>query len=209
MTHPPTPTPPPAEVRRARPEDAAACARVLRGSRAEAMPWLPVLHTPEEDLAYLRGVLAQQRTWVAEADGEVVGFASLDEAEGVLDHLYLDPGSQRRGIGSALLTTVRTAYDGPLELWVFADNTSARAFYAAHGGVELYATDGAGNEERTPDVRMRLPAPAQYAYSVWRATMRARVSTTSGSYSRSMPSSRRSTACSMRSDSTEAPTRSS
>jgi GNAT superfamily N-acetyltransferase len=124
------------------------------------MPWLPVLHTPDEDLAYLSGVLERQPAWVAETGGQVVGFAVLDADEGVLDHLYLDPGAQRRGIGSALLATARAAYDGPLELWVFTDNAGARAFYAAHGGVELYATDGSANEERTPDVRMRLPAPA-------------------------------------------------
>jgi GNAT superfamily N-acetyltransferase len=123
------------------------------------MPWLPVLHTPEEDVAFLGGVLERQPAWVAESGGEVVGFAVLDEAQGVLDHLYLEPGAQRRGLGSALLSTARAAYDGPLELWVFEANTGARAFYAAHGGVDLYATDGSGNEERTPDVRMRLPAP--------------------------------------------------
>jgi GNAT superfamily N-acetyltransferase len=139
--------------------DAAACARVLRGSRAAAMPWLPVLHSPEEDLAYLTGVLGRMRAWVAGTDDGVVGFAVVDTDAGVLDHLYLDPGVQRRGIGSALLAAARASYDGPLELWVFADNAAARAFYAAHGGVELYATDGSGNEERTPDVRMRLPAP--------------------------------------------------
>ncbi len=33
----------------------------------------------------------------------------------------------------------------------------ARAFYARHGLVELERTDGAGNEERAPDIRMAWP----------------------------------------------------
>lgn len=36
-------------------------------------------------------------------------------------------------------------------------NTPARAFYARHGLVELERTDGSGNEERTPDLKMAWP----------------------------------------------------
>ena len=39
-------------------------------------------------------------------------------------------------------------------LWVFETNTPARGFYARHGLVELERTDGAGNEEKQPDIRM-------------------------------------------------------
>jgi chorismate mutase len=42
-------------------------------------------------------------------------------------------------------------------LWVFESNVPARAFYARYGLVELERTDGAGNEERRPDVRMVWP----------------------------------------------------
>ena len=37
--------------------------------------------------------------------------------------------------------------------WVFAANEAAQRFYEARGARALYATDGADNEERTPDVR--------------------------------------------------------
>jgi len=40
-----------------------------------------------------------------------------------------------------------------LELWVFQRNERARAFYRRHGFVLVEETDGAGNEERTPDAR--------------------------------------------------------
>ena len=148
----------PGDVRVASVADAPACARVMRESRAVAMPWLPVLHTPEEDRAYLESVLTRLPAWVATQGDRVVGFAVLDPEAGTLEHLYLAPEVQRRGIGGALLTAVRSAAEGPLELWVFAGNAGARAFYARHGGRELFATDGRDNEERTPDVRVRLPA---------------------------------------------------
>jgi hypothetical protein len=44
-------------IRRARPQDLEAIVRILRESRAEAMPWLPVLHTAEDDLDHFRGRL--------------------------------------------------------------------------------------------------------------------------------------------------------
>jgi GNAT superfamily N-acetyltransferase len=40
-----------------------------------------------------------------------------------------------------------------LELWTFQVNESARRFYERHGFTEVEHTDGAGNEEREPDVR--------------------------------------------------------
>jgi hypothetical protein len=56
---------------------------------------------------------------------------------------------------------VRSCHPEPLVLWCFTDNTAARAFYRAQGAEELYETDGRDNEERTPDVRLRLPAVAE------------------------------------------------
>ena len=41
-----------------------------------------------------------------------------------------------------------------LSLWVFEENTSARSFYARAGFAEVERTDGRGNEEQVPDVRM-------------------------------------------------------
>jgi len=46
---------------------------------------------------------------------------------------------------------------GGLSLWAFAANHGAIAFYGRAGFVEVLRTDGSGNEERQPDVRMRWP----------------------------------------------------
>jgi len=148
----------PPEIRPALPPDVPRIAEVFRAARESAMPWLPVLHTSEEDLRFFGRVVDTQQTYAAVLDGSVVGFAAVDDGESMLEHLYLDPQVHRRGIGRALLDHARAAHGGPLELWCFAENRSGRAFYAACGAEELYETDGSGNEERTPDVRLRLPA---------------------------------------------------
>jgi GNAT superfamily N-acetyltransferase len=146
------------EIRPAAPDDVPRITEVFQAARTAAMPWLPVLHTPDEDLAFFGRLVAEHVVHVAVLDGRVVAFAVVDEGVGDLEHLYVDPDLRRHGLGSALLGRVRAERPGPLQLWAFRDNTAARAFYAALGAVELYETDGSGNEERTPDVRLELPA---------------------------------------------------
>ncbi|MDJ0919596.1 MAG: GNAT family N-acetyltransferase [Henriciella sp.] len=116
------------------------------------MPWLPVVHTPEEDQAFFRGtVLSNQSVFVAETAGQVIGFVAYESDW--LNHLYVVPAFFRRGIGSALLSKAQTDAN-LLQLWVFQQNYDARAFYFRHGFTEVEFTDGASNEEKTPDVRM-------------------------------------------------------
>jgi GNAT superfamily N-acetyltransferase len=136
-------------IRRARPEDAEAVVRIFRESRAEAMPWLPVLHTADEDLGWFRGALAGE-AYVLEEDRGVLGYAALRGDE--LHDLYVAPEAQRQGVGSALFARVQEERPAGFQFWVFRDNTRARRFYEARGCRLLRETDGAANEERTPDV---------------------------------------------------------
>lgn len=153
----------PGQVRRLGQGDADAVAALFRESRAAAMPWLPVLHTPEQDRAFFTRELAQAAGWgLGNESGRLIGFAVV--GDGWLRHLYVSTGSTRQGVGRRLL---EAAVDGgAVQLWVFAANTAARAFYQAQGFVEVERTDGAGNEEGLPDVRMartatRPPHPPQ------------------------------------------------
>jgi putative acetyltransferase len=136
-------------IRQAGPVDAEVVVRIFRDSRAEAMPWLPVLHTAEEDIAWFRSLLAGE-AWVFEEDGEPAGYAAI--ADGELHDLYVASAAQRRGVGSALFAHVQAQYPGGFRFWVFRDNTRARAFYDARGCVVVAATDG-DNEEGLPDVQ--------------------------------------------------------
>jgi len=119
------------------------------------MPWLPALHTEAEDLRFFASELTDSVGWAVEYDAAVVGFAIT--RRGWLSQLYVLPEWQRRGVGTALLGVALSTSPDPLELWVFARNEAAREFYRGHGFTEVERTDGAGNEEREPDVRLRAP----------------------------------------------------
>ncbi len=119
--------------------------------RAAAMP--PSIHEDHEHLPFLRGRMAAgEEVWVAEADGAVVGYARMTDTW--LDDLYVLPAHAGHGIGSMLLDLVKARRPAGFALWVFEVNTPARGFYARHGLVEVERTDGSGNEEKQPDIRM-------------------------------------------------------
>jgi ribosomal protein S18 acetylase RimI-like enzyme len=70
-----------------------------------------------------------------------------------LEHLYVHPDHQGRGIGSALLERAKARMPGGFGLWVFQANIGARRFYERHGLRVVRLTDGEGNEEKTPDAQ--------------------------------------------------------
>lgn len=142
-------------LRPATPEDAAELTELYLATRRAAEPAMPPqIHTPDSVLAHLAGTVADKEVWVAEAD-EILGFVTL--APGWLDDLYVGPDHQGFGIGTALLDLAKAQRPDGFALWVFASNAPARGFYHRHGLVELEHTDGSGNEERSPDVRMAWP----------------------------------------------------
>lgn len=148
-------------IRAADVTDADALAAVhLRSRAAAAMP--PGAHPEHEVRAWLRGRLDVDDVWVAEDEGLVVGYARCTPTW--LDDLYVLPSYAGRGVGSALLELVKVQRPGGFSLWVFEMNAPARAFYARHGLLELERTDGSGNEERAPDVRVVWPGREPLAF---------------------------------------------
>ena len=145
-------------LREAVAEDAEPLTRLFLASRAEAMPYLPKVHSDEDTLAWMTHVvLPGTAVWLAATgNGEPLGFVSFDGTE--LEHLYLLPGARRRGIGSLLLAKARELAPDELTLYVFRRNTAARAFYERHGFTAVEFDDGSRNEEKEPDVRYRWAA---------------------------------------------------
>lgn len=143
-------------LRLARPEDAGAIARVHRSAMRVSLSFLPELHTAEEDLWFMQTrFMVTNEVWVAEEGGEVVGYIGFHE--GWIDHLYIDPDHQGRGLGPALLDKALED-GGERRLWTFQENLRAKAFYEKRGFQPETFTDGSDNEEKTPDVLYIRPA---------------------------------------------------
>ena len=88
-----------ATLRAARAGDADRVAEIHLTARRTAMPWLARPHTDEETRTWVRGVLVPSgAVTVAERQGQVAGYTAV--TDGWLEHLYVDPAEQGRGIGS-------------------------------------------------------------------------------------------------------------
>ena len=123
------------------------------------MPWLARPHTDEETRTWVRGVLVPSgAVTVAERQGQVAGYAAV--TDGWLEHLYVDPAAQGRGIGSALFAHAQAAAAPRLPVLGVPAQHPALAFYARHGCVEVRRTTGEDNAEREPDVCLRWAPPA-------------------------------------------------
>jgi len=135
-------------IRHATVDESDDVASVHRVSKEAAMPFLPALHTHEEDRVFFRTrVFPFCEVWVADNEG-IAGFVAF--RDGWVDHLYVLPSHVRRGYGRALLDKAKER-NSRLQLWTFQRNLNAIGFYKANGFGLVRETDGAGNEEREPD----------------------------------------------------------
>jgi GNAT superfamily N-acetyltransferase len=141
----------PAVLRPAGSSDAAAIADVWLRSFDAALPTVRRAHADDEVRGWIRDVLVPLHdSWVAEADGAVVGVLAL--SPGWLDQLYLDPAWRGRGIGDRFVALAQRRQPAGLQLRTFQVNEPAQRFYERHGFVAVGRTDGSGNEEHEPDI---------------------------------------------------------
>lgn len=152
VLQPGTPT-----LRPVRINDAGDCAEVYLRSRAFAMPEVPVVHDMGEVRRWMADdVIGHRDITVAELDGTIVGLLVLDGGAGGpgwIEQLYLDPAWIGRGLGDRMMEVAKQRHPAGLRLWTFQVNERAQRFYEHHGFVAAERTDGAGNEERSPDIR--------------------------------------------------------
>lgn len=145
------------EIRRLGHSDMPEAARLFRTVYAATFPWIPPLHTPEQDLAYFEGeVFETSELWGAYDQSTLTGFIAL--SPGWIEKLYILPAHHGRGIGRQLIEFAKSR-DIDLRLWTFTANARARRFYEANGFVSIHETDGAGNEEHEPDVLYQWRKP--------------------------------------------------
>jgi putative acetyltransferase len=136
--------------------DMPAAAAVHRAAFDERLPTLAALHTSEEDVGFWTAVVFKDcQIWGAEEGGRLVGVIAF--LEDWIDQLYVLPEAQGRGIGARLLAVAKSTYPA-LSLWTFQRNIAARRFYEKHGFLVVDESDGAGNEEKEPDVLYKWEA---------------------------------------------------
>ena len=139
-------------LRPAQPDDAPALISLMHRSREAVMPGFPRLHSAEADQAFFAHMIQSQDVTVGlSEDSHLAGFMALEP--GWINQLYLHPDFFRQGLGSRLMAKAKAAQE-QLELWAFQHNAPARRFYQNQGFRLAELTDGAGNEEGLPDLRL-------------------------------------------------------
>ena len=133
----------------ARPTDARDVGLILSGW-VDEMPWMPRIHTREQDLAHAAFLVGQGWVTVARPCGRVVGFLARDAGD--IHALYITRAARGQGHGAALLNRAK-AHAPTLSLWTFQANDGAQRFYLREGFHEVERTDGSGNDEGLPDIR--------------------------------------------------------
>jgi len=144
-------------LRRATDQNAAAIAELFHDSY-RLLTLLPRLHTIEGYRRFVGNVMLKEcAVTLAEDDTGIVAFLARRDRE--VRQLYTRPDRTGRGAGTLLIEPAKASGVAALELWCFQANTLARRFYEARGFRATRMTDGADNEERTPDVRYRWENP--------------------------------------------------
>lgn len=114
---------------------------------------VPTIHPLHEVIDYITNIrLPQASSYVLEQNGKILGW--IDFAGGWVNHLYVRRGETGKGIGKQLLDYAKLKNPKGLQLWTFQINEKARRFYQREGFQEVELTDGKGNEEKQPDVRL-------------------------------------------------------
>lgn len=113
--------------------DGPPCADIFLAGRRRAFHWQPGEMFRLND--FYRCV-EDEEVWVADVDGAVVGFVSVDRREGLVRNLFVDPEWQNLGIGSRLLNHARNCLASPAQLTCVIRNRAARAFYERNGWIE-------------------------------------------------------------------------
>ena len=121
-------------IRDYRPEDFDAVTILWRIAREKSLPEFQRAkgHFFYEDRDYFRDhILKTDKVFVVESDERAVAFMAM--REDFIDHLYIHPDFQNRGIGKMLLDYARELSPEHIWLYTLQINMNARAFYEKNG----------------------------------------------------------------------------
>ena len=121
-------------IREYRPDDFDALTILWRVAREKSLPDFQRRkgHFFYEDQDYFRAhIMQENQVWVVEMDRRPVAFMAI--RGDFIDHLYVHPDHQQRGIGKALLEHARQVSPEHLWLYTLQVNAGARLFYEKNG----------------------------------------------------------------------------
>ncbi|MBD8021265.1 GNAT family N-acetyltransferase [Brevibacterium gallinarum] len=127
-------------IRFARPDEASALSALALRSKGHWDYSADFLELCRDELTYTAEKCGSGDVFVAEQDGQILGFAALDGTppDGDLEALFVDVGAMGRGVGGGLLQHVlKVARNrGFTSLTLHAD-PGAEPFYAHHGAIRI------------------------------------------------------------------------
>lgn len=112
---------------------------IYLAARLQALPWVSRTDLAEEDFDK---DTRDEELLVATINTLPVGFIALNQSGDVIHHLYVDPDSSGRGVGSALLNASLERLGRPAHLKCLIDNERAVEFYRQRG----WAITGEGED---------------------------------------------------------------
>lgn len=127
-------------IRPARPGDASSLSDLALRSKAHWGYDAEFLESCRAELTLKDAELAERRTAVAERDGSVVGFTTLEgmPPRGVLGMMFVDPRAIGQGVGRLLFQhAVETAGALGFTRFTIDADPNAEPFYEAMGGVSV------------------------------------------------------------------------
>lgn len=113
-------------IRRAGPNDQAACAAIFIATLTHAFPNEPA--EARTAAAYAASVVDEEQ-WVAIVSGRIIAYISVYWPTNFIHSLYVLPEFQDQGAGRALIDTVLGCAQGDVELKTDKGNERAYAFY--------------------------------------------------------------------------------
>ena len=133
-------------IRRATPDDAAVCARIVN-DWIDRTDWMPRVISAEDIAGLISAAFPDREIWLI--GDPVEGYLSLNPDNAQIGALYLDRPGQ--GLGKALLDRAKSGRDY-LQLWTHEPNGSAQRFYHREG-FEVVWRNQMG-DDNLPELRM-------------------------------------------------------